>query len=129
MAMRAQVDNLRDTASETGTVMYLPAQKVTEIPATLCRWYAAHSPIRRLWALEDRDELIVFVTLEPTPDGDDTLPVWLTKSRDWANDLRARTNREVQLKLIVSGVFEKSYVNADAAMIVELSWRDSWTSA
>lgn len=103
-------------------------QEVTELPAALCRWYAAHSSIRRLWALEDRDELIVFVTLEPTSDGDDTLPVWLAKCRDWANDLRVCTAREVQLKLIVSGVFEKSYVNADAAMIAELSWRDSWTS-
>ena len=104
-------------------------REVTEIPATLSRWYAAHSSIRSLWALEDRDELIVFVTLEPTPDGDDTLPIWLTNSREWANDLRTLTNRKVQLKLVVSGAFEKSYDNAGAAMIAELSWRDSWTSA
>ena len=100
-------------------------REFTEIPATLSRWYAAHASIRRLWALEDRDELIVFVTLEPSLDGDDTLPLWLTNSREWANDLRTRTNRNVQLKLVVSGAFVKSYVNAGAAMIAERSWRDS----
>jgi hypothetical protein len=29
-----------------------------DVPANLARWYAAHSSIRRLWAVEHRDELI-----------------------------------------------------------------------
>lgn len=99
------------------------------IPTTLASWYAAHASIRRLWAVEDEDALLsVFVTLEPTSDGDDPLPVWLAKSDDWASDLSALTHREVQLNLIVSGTSERSYVDTDAAMIAELSWRDSWIS-
>jgi hypothetical protein len=105
----------------------LPAeQQVTDISATLAKWYSAHSSIRRLWAVEEQNELVVFVTLEPTSDGDDAFPIWLAKSHDWAGDLRTRTSREVQLKLIVSGEFEASYVDTDATMIAELSWRDSW---
>src|SRR5687767_2412709 len=97
-----------------------------ELPATLARWYAAHSSIRRLWAVEDREALIVFVTLEPTSDGADAFPVWLANSNDWADDLRVRTHREVQLQLIVSDMFEATDVNSGRAVIAELSWRDSW---
>lgn len=103
-------------------------QEVTEIPTTLAGWYAAHSSIRRLWAVEDRDALIVFVTLEPTSDGDDALPVWLARKHAWANDLRSLAHREVQLKLIASDVFDEPCVNTDAVVIAELSWRDSWAS-
>ena len=58
--------------------------EVTEIAAALARWYADHSPIRRLWAIEDPVALKVLVALEPTSDGDDTLPVWLANSGLWA---------------------------------------------
>ena len=54
------------------------------------------------------------------------LPVWLANNSDWANDLRLRLQREVQLQLVVSGAFGESYVNADAVSIAEVSWRDSW---
>lgn len=102
-------------------------QEVTEVPAALARWYAANSSIRRLWAIEDPVALIVLLTLEPTSDGDDALPVWLANNHAWANDLKLLTNRDVQLKLTVSE-FEESYANTKAVMIAELSWRDSWVS-
>jgi hypothetical protein len=98
------------------------------LPTELSKWYAAQASIRRLWAVEDDDGLIVYVTLEPTSDGADPLPVWLARNHDWTNDLKTRTRREVQLQLIVSGDFEEPDVNTDAEMIAELSWRDSWTS-
>jgi hypothetical protein len=101
---------------------------MTAIPTTLARWYAAHSSVRRLWAVEAGDALTVFVSLEPTSDGDDPLPLWLANSQDWADDLTARASRDVQLKLIASGVFEESDVDTGAELIAELSWRDSWTS-
>lgn len=92
----------------------------------LARWYADHSSIRRLWAIEDPIALIILVTLEPTSDGDDALPVWLANQRDWANDLRLLTQREVQLEVIPAGAFGPSYVGPRAVTIAELSWRDSW---
>ena len=104
-------------------------QDAADIPIALERWYAAHSSIRNLWAVEDPDALTVFVRLEPTSDGDDPFPVWFAMNDDWANDLRTCTNREVQLELIVTDVLPESYVDSGSAMIAELSWRDPWASA
>lgn len=106
-----------------GVNQSLPAE---ELPTALSKWYTAHSSIRRLWAVEEQEALVVFITLEPTSDGDDAFPTWLAKSHDWAGDLRTRTSREVHLKLIVSGTFEDSYVEPECAMIAQLSWRDPW---
>ena len=100
----------------------------TDVSANLARWYAAHSSIRRLWAVEHRDELIAFVTLEPTSDGDDTLPTWLAKRREWTHELQSFVNREVKLELSFSDDFQTSYVHSDAVLIAELNWRDAWTS-
>src|SRR5918992_3274927 len=73
--------------------------------AALARWYADHSAIRRLWAIEDPLALIVFIALEPTSDGDDTLPLWFAHQSNWRSDLEVLIRREVQLKLIVPGAF------------------------
>lgn len=97
-----------------------------ELPNTLARWYAAQSSIRRLRAVEDEDALLVFIALEPTSDGDDTLPVWLARSHDWANDLRSLTRRDVRLELLASNLFEVPHVGTDAAIVAELDWRETW---
>jgi hypothetical protein len=107
----------------------LAEPKVAGIAAALARWYADHASIRRAWAIEDVLALKILVTLEPTFDGDDTLPVWLANNRDWANDLRLRMQREVQLQLVVSDGFGESSVNAHAVAIAEVSWRDSWVTS
>lgn len=98
----------------------------TEIPGVLAKWYAAHASVRRLWAVENQDALTVFVALEPTSDGDDAFPIWLANSREWVGDLGARTNRDVELKLIVSDGFEEADVAAGATKIADLRWRDAW---
>jgi hypothetical protein len=92
------------------------------IPAALERWYADHSAIRRLWAIEDSSALLVYVVLEPSSDGDDSLPVWLANQQGWTDDLRQVTNREVQLQLIASGGPDEPYEET----IAELRWRDLW---
>lgn len=102
---------------------------VTDIAAALGQWYADQSSIRRLWALEDPPALVVLVALEPTSDGDDSLPVWLANRRAWASDLSLRTRREVQLQLIVPGAFGESHVDPGAVAIAEVSWRDAWISS
>lgn len=106
-----------------------PAQQdASDISTALARWYAAHSSVRNLWAIDYPDALTVFVRLEPTSDGDETLPVWLAKNDAWSNDLRACTNRDVQLRLIVTDVLPESYIDTGSAMIAELSWRDPWAT-
>lgn len=95
------------------------------LPSLLARWYTTQSSIRRLWAFDERDAGIsVFVTLEPTFDGDDALPIWLARRQQWAHELRALTNCDVRLKLIASGVFERAHADTAAATIAELNWRD-----
>ena len=98
----------------------------SELAAALAQWYAEHAAIRRLWAIDDPVGLVVLVTLEPTSDGDDTMPVWLANERTWTNDLALRTRREVRLKPIVGGI-DAAAVAAGAATIAELGWRDFWS--
>ena len=99
---------------------------MTNVSNALARWYADHSSIRRLRAVDESDALVVFVTLEPSSDGDDALPVWLANRHSWTHDLKRATERDVQLKLLVSDVFEDSDSDTDAVTITELSWRDAW---
>jgi hypothetical protein len=100
---------------------------VAEIAAALAKWYADHAPIRRLWALEGSSGLEVLVALEPTSDGDDTLPIWFSNRRHWTNDLRQLLQRDVQLRMVVLDDFGEFDVDPDAVMITQLSWRVSWS--
>jgi len=101
-------------------------QETVRVPDCLTRWYAANESIRHLWAVEEPDEIIVvFLTLEPSSDGDDALPVWFAKGHEWANELSDLTRREVQLRLLSSPDFERPPVDIT---IAELSWRDPWIS-
>lgn len=97
---------------------------MTDVSTTLARWYADHSSIRRLWAVDEPEALVVFVALEPSSDGDDALPVWLANQQGWTHDLRRATERDVQLKLLAS--FEDPAIDADAVTVTQLSWRDAW---
>ena len=98
---------------------------MSDVTTALSRWYANHASIRRLWAVDDAPALTVFVALEPSLDGDDALPAWLANRHGWAQDLRRVTQRDVRLKLIVSGVLGEPDIDADTVMIAELNWRDS----
>ena len=97
------------------------------LAAVLSRWYAGQSSIRRLWAVDDREARIsVFVTLEPTFDGDDALPIWLAQSDAWRHELRVLTDRDVRLELLAAGTSEPAHAETT---IAELHWRDPWMCA
>ena len=102
------------------------AEQPTDAPAVLAKWYAKHSAIRRLRALEGEAEVTVIVSLEPTFDGDDAMPAWLANNRRWVLDLSALMRREVRLELSLSTAFTEPDIDADTAIIAELSWRESW---
>lgn len=100
-------------------------QEMAAVTDCLTKWYAANDSVRHLWAVQERGSLIaVFITLEPTSDGDDALPVWFAKGHQWANELRVLTRCEVQLELLGSN-YERPEISA-AATIAELGWRDPW---
>ena len=75
-------------------------QAVPPAAAELVTWYASHSIVRHLWAIEATEAIRIVVTLEPTLDGDDTQPAWLANSWTWAQELRLRLQRNVHLELI-----------------------------
>ena len=105
-----------------------PARSATA--AMLAEWYASHSTIRRLWAIEEKEVIRVVVTLEPTPDGDDTQPAWLANSWTWAQDLRLRLQGTVHLQMIGEpSARAESFCDTHSALITELSWRDPTRAA
>jgi hypothetical protein len=106
-----------DTSSSTGP-------EAAELPAVLSQWYAANPAVRRLWAVEDSFAVRIHLTLEPTLDGPDTLPVWLAHCHNWTRDLQLLTNRDVQLRLVDADVFAGSPMLMDETLLAELHWRD-----
>jgi len=101
---------------------------VTVISTRLAKWYNTHSSIRRLWAIEE-DALTIYVSLEPTADGGDALPLWLAMSREWRNDLQSIMSRAVHLRLVSSGELPPTDVNGDAFVVAEADWRETWIYA
>lgn len=99
-------------------------QAITEAAAVLAEWYASHSVVRRLWAIEADEALRVILTLEPTADGDDTQPTWLANSWSWTRELRLRTRRMVHLELIGDPSQFESSPDRSGALITEVFWRD-----
>ena len=97
------------------------------ITTSLAKWYDAHASVRRLWLVEEGSLLAVYLSLEPTSDGDDALPVWLAMKDEWSSDLTALIPRESELRFITSDVLFPSYVSGDAVIIAEVNWRESWS--
>jgi hypothetical protein len=88
----------------------------------LAEWYAAHSAIRRLWAIKESQGMRVIVTLEPTHDGNDIYPAWLANGNEWAHELEMRIGGPMQLEvtdepLLPAGV-------GGGVLVAELFWRD-----
>jgi hypothetical protein len=100
--------------------------EVESISTRLAAWYDAHSTVRRLWAIQDGRSLTVCVALEPTSDGDDSLPIWLAMNHEWSIDLQSMIPREVQLQFVTQDVLPSSYVTGDAVIVAEIDWRESW---
>lgn len=98
-------------------------------PQKLARWYGAHAPIRRLWAIEEGSLLTVCVSLTPTSDGADALPVWLAMNHEWRIDLQSLCGCEVLLKFVETDVLPRSYLAGQATIVTELDWRESWLDA
>ena len=104
-------------------------QASTAAAAELGRWYASHSVVRRLWAVEDLDVIRIVMTLEPTLDGDDTQPAWLANSWTWAQELEIRMHRTVRLEMISESSQIESSLDGHGALITEISWRDPIATA
>jgi hypothetical protein len=93
--------------------------------AALAAWYDSHPAVRHLWAIKNAQGLRVITRLEPTLDGDDTLPSWIANSRAWTHELQLRTNEFVQLEAIAAHLTDGIEVPEDESIIVAaLGWRD-----
>ena len=91
--------------------------------AALADWYDSHAAVRHLWAIKSAQGLRVIVRLEPTLDGDDTLPGWIANSRAWAHELQVRTNESVQLEAIDALLTDGIEVT-EGVIVAALGWRD-----
>jgi hypothetical protein len=94
----------------------------TEISTKLARWYGAHASIRRLRVVEEGHGLTVCISLEPTSDGADTLPVWLAMNQKWRSDLQSICRRDVHLQFVEPDVFP----SGAAVIVAEVDWRETW---
>jgi hypothetical protein len=101
-------------------------REVGSVSTTLAAWYDAHASVRCLWAIETGRFLTVCISLEPTSDGDECLPIWLAKTDEWSSDLQSIIPREIQLRFVTSDVLPPSYVTGDAVIVAEIGWRNSW---
>lgn len=99
---------------------------IAAISDCLAKWYDAHASVRRLWAVEEGSLLAVYLSLEPTFDGDDALPVWLAMKNEWSSDLASIIPRESELRFVASDA-PSSYVSGDSVIIAEANWRESWS--
>ena len=90
----------------------------------LAKWYAAHSAVRRLWAISDSQRMRIIVTLEPTNDGDDIYPAWLANGGDWERELQLRLGGPVQLEVADEPFRGEFAAGLDAVLVAELFWRD-----
>jgi hypothetical protein len=93
----------------------------------LAKWYAAHSAIRRLWAISDSHRMRVIVTLEPTHDGNDIYPAWLANGHEWTHELQLLVDAPVQLEVMDEPSLEDFAAGVDDVLVAELFWRDSST--
>lgn len=100
---------------------------IAAISDCLAKWYDAHASVRRLWAVEEGSLLAVYLSLEPTSDGDDALPVWLAMKNEWSSDLASIIPRESELRFVASDVLSSSYVSGDSVIIAEVNWREPWS--
>ena len=97
---------------------------VSAASAALAKWYAAHSAVRRLWAIQEAARLRVIVTLEPTHDGDEVYPAWLANGGDWAHELQSRMDGPVQLEVMDEPFPAEFAAGIDGVLVAELFWRD-----
>ena len=100
---------------------------VTVLCTSLTKWYDAHASVRRLWAIEEGSVLTVYVSLEPSSDGDDALPVWLAMKHKWSSDLAYMLPREIELRFAAADVLSPSCLSGNAAVIADVNWRESWS--
>ena len=91
----------------------------------LTKWYAAHSAVRRLWAISEPQRMRVIVTLEPTHDGDDIYPAWLANGNEWAHELQLGMDVPVQLEVVDAPFLAESAAGVDGVLVAALFWRDS----
>ncbi len=110
------------------SALYPPASsRASFTPESLAveAWYAAHSNVRRLWAVKDAHGLRIIVSLEPALDSNDIYPAWIANRHLWAHELRSCTdNPSVRLEQIGDLVFDETAIDAEGVIVATLSWRD-----
>jgi predicted nucleotidyltransferase len=88
----------------------------------IAAWAGTHDKVRRVWVVGSRargtarpeSDLDIAVELEPTPDGDETLPEWVANAEAWRDELQQRVEPKVDLQW-VDAIGGSGGTRADAA--------------
>jgi predicted nucleotidyltransferase len=74
----------------------------------IAAWAGKHEKVRRVWVIGSRasgtarpgSDLDIAVELEPTPDGDETLPDWVANAEAWRDELQQHVAPKVDLQWV-----------------------------
>ena len=92
----------------------------------LAAWYSSHSQVRRLWAIDERQSILIVLKIEPTLDGYDALPTWLANSTQWAEELATILHRAVRLEMLGAPLRAAALAAMDDVRIAEVAWREEY---
>jgi hypothetical protein len=95
----------------------------------LSSWYGETAAVRRLWAFHDGKEcdepaVRVIVMLEPSVDGDDTVPAWMADCARWTQELGQRLAHRVHLERVDEPPAE-TFRDDGVSVLSVLCWRDA----
>jgi hypothetical protein len=112
--------------------MRLPLDALSVAPHPAARalgdWYASHAMVRCLWAVKQPpdcgpDTTRVIVVIDPTPDGDETSPIWIARGRAWAHELGACLNSQVDIELLERPLLAEIEIEGDGQLVAVQCWR------
>lgn len=92
----------------------------------LAAWYSSRSQVRRLWAIDESDSILIVMKIEPTLDGYDALPTWLAKGTQWMEELATVLQRPVHVEMLGAPSQADALAAMNERLLAEFSWREEY---
>jgi hypothetical protein len=96
-----------------------------EAPA-LASWYAAHAQVRRLWAVNQTDTILIVMRIEPTLDGYDALPIWFANTAAWLEELASALCLPCIWSCSQGASCAAALSSMNDALIADIYWREEF---
>jgi len=94
--------------------------------AALSEWYSAQHAVRCLWAIKPvtGHRPRILLAIDPTPDGDETLPRWIAKQHAWSRELRVCMGNDVDLELVDAPASDSFDTVGSGTLLAAFCWRE-----